>query len=224
MQDPKLHYKVDLHSHSIISHDGGITGDEYEETLSSGTLDCIAITDHNETSFARIMQKKLGEKIIIGEEITTTEGEIIGLYLHETIPAKLSAVETVKRIIAQGGLVYIPHPYEIFRKGLQSKTLEAIKDDIDIVEVFNGRGQIRGKPKEALTFADLYEKPMAASSDAHTVRGIGRTYSIVTEFPTHKTLKELLVRPQLSRKYAPLYTLLYPSINRIKNKILLTNG
>lgn len=224
MQDNKTRYKVDLHSHSIISHDGGITADEYEDILASGTLDCIAITDHNETSFARIMHKKFEDKIIVGEEITTTEGEIIGLYLQETIPAKLSAVETVKRIVAQGALVYIPHPYEVFRKGLQATTLEAIKDEIDIVEVFNGRGQIRGKPKQALTFANLYEKSMAASSDAHTVRGIGRTYSVVTEFPTHKTLKELLVRPELSRKHAPLYTLLYPSINRIKNKILLTNG
>lgn len=220
----KIQYKVDLHSHSIISHDGGISADEYEHLLSSGALDCIAITDHNETSFARIMHKKLGDKIIIGEEITTTEGEIIGLYLKETIPAKLSAVETLQQIKAQDALVYIPHPYEVFRKGLQGTTLEAIKDEIDIVEVFNGRGQMRGKPKEALSFANLYEKSMAASSDAHTIRGIGRTYSVVTEFPEHKTLKQLLSRPVLARKYAPLYTLLYPSINRIKNKILLTNG
>lgn len=224
MQDSKTQYKVDLHSHSIISHDGGVIADEYERILSSGVLDCIAITDHNETSFARIMHKKLGDKIIIGEEITTTDGEIIGLYLQETIPPKLDAAETVKRIREQNGLVYIPHPFEVFRKGLQQTTLDLIKDEIDIVEVFNGRGQVRGKPKEALSFANLYEKSIAASSDAHTVRGIGRTYSLVYEFPEQTSLKRLLTRPNLSRRYAPLYTLLYPSINRIKNKILLTNG
>jgi predicted metal-dependent phosphoesterase TrpH len=220
----KTQYKVDLHSHSIISQDGGITADEYERLLSTDTLDCIAITDHNETSFARIMQKKHGDRIIIGEEITTTDGEIIGLYLQETIPAHLDAVETVKRIRDQGGLVYIPHPFEIFRKGLQQAALDRIKDEIDIVEVFNGRGILRGKPKEALLFANHYEKSQAASSDAHNIRGMGRTYSLVSEFPTHKTLKRLLARPTLSRKYAPAYTLLYPFINRLKNKIILTNG
>jgi predicted metal-dependent phosphoesterase TrpH len=220
----KTHYKVDLHSHSIISHDGGITAEQYERILSTGMLDCIAITDHNETSFARIMHKKHGDKIIIGEEITTKDGEIIGLYLQETIPPKLSAVETVRQIREQNGLVYIPHPFEIFRKGLHQSALDAIVDEIDIVEIFNGRGQVRGKPKEAASFANLYEKSIAASSDAHTVHGMGRTFSSVSEFPTHKSLKRLLARPTLSKRHAPLYTLLYPSINRIKNKILLTNG
>lgn len=220
----KTHYKVDLHSHSIISHDGGISAEEYERILNTGKLDVIAITDHNETSFARIMHKKHGDKIIIGEEITTAEGEIIGLYLQETIPAQLSAIETVKRIKEQNALVYIPHPFEIYRKGIQASALDLIKDDVDIVEVFNGRGILRGKPKEALSFANLYQKSQAASGDAHCIRGMGYTYSIVKDFPEHKTLKQLLARPELSRKYAPAYTLLCPLVNRIKNKIILTNG
>ncbi|MBA3724159.1 MAG: hypothetical protein H0W89_04715 [Candidatus Levybacteria bacterium] len=224
MQDSKTTYRVDLHSHSIISHDGGISAEEYERILSTEKIDCIAITDHNETSFARIMQKKHGDKIIIGEEITTTEGEIIGLYLTETIPAGLTAIETVKRIRQQDGLVYIPHPFEVFRKGLQQSSLDTITRDIDIVEVFNGRGQIRGKPKEALAFAREHTFSTAASGDAHTVRGIGYAYSLVNDFPSHETLIQLLEQPVLSRVHAPLYTLLYPTINRIKNKILLTNG
>ncbi len=220
----KTQYKVDLHSHSIISHDGGITAEEYEKLLSSERLDCIAITDHNETSFARIMQQKHGDKIIIGEEITTTEGEIIGLFLQETIPAGLDAVETVNRIRQQDALVYIPHPYEIFRKGLQQSSLDKIKDEIDIVEVFNGRGQVRGKPEESLAFANLHQKSQAASSDSHCIMGMGKTYSIVAEMPTQKSLKRLLINPELSRKRAPMYTLLCPLVNRIKNKIILTNG
>src|SRR5215467_13245977 len=102
-------YTIDLHTHSIISQDGGITASQYEKVLQSGMLDCIAITDHNETSFARIMQKKLGDRIIVGEEIETTEGEIIGLYLHETIPGGISVDEAIASIKHQGGLVYVPH-------------------------------------------------------------------------------------------------------------------
>src|SRR5579864_6061736 len=129
-------YRVDLHTHSIISQDGGITAAQYEKVLQSGELDCIAITDHNETSFARIMQKKLGERIIIGEEISTPEGEIIGLYLKETIPGGIGLDEAIASIKHQGGLVYLPHPYEHFRKGLQQSSIARILSDIDIVEVF----------------------------------------------------------------------------------------
>src|SRR6185437_1772474 len=179
-------YRIDLHTHSIISQDGGITAAQYEKILQSGELDCIAITDHNETSFARIMQKKLGERIIIGEEISTPEGEIIGLYLQETIPGDIDLDEAVASIKYQGGLVYIPHPFERIRKGLKSSSMERIKSDIDIVEVFNGRGRFRGKPKLAQKFAQEYHFPQAASSDAHGSKGLGFTSSNLTDFPTHK--------------------------------------
>src|SRR5258708_35670555 len=99
-------YRVDLHTHSIISQDGGLTAQQYEKILDSGILDCIAITDHNETSFARIMPKKLGDRIIIGEEISTREGEIIGLYLKETIPGGIELDEAIASIKHQRGLVY----------------------------------------------------------------------------------------------------------------------
>src|SRR6266576_5491693 len=104
-------YKIDLHTHSIISQDGGITASQYEKILQAGVLDCIAITDHNETSFARIMHKKLGDRIIIGEEISTPEGEIIGLFLTETIPGGIRLDEAIASIKHQGGLVYLPHPF-----------------------------------------------------------------------------------------------------------------
>lgn len=170
------------------------------------------------------MQKKLGDKIIIGEEITTTDGEIIGLFLEETIPAGLTAVETVKQIRLQGGLVYIPHPFETFRKGIQLSVLESIKEEVAIVEVFNGRGVLRGKARQAAAFVNLHKKSAAASSDAHGVQGMGYTYSLVNTFPLKASLIESLVAPSLSKQYAPFYTLFYPFINRIKNKIILTNG
>lgn len=214
-------YKVDLHTHSIISQDGGITASQYESVLQSGELDCIAITDHNETSFARIMQRKLGDKIILGEEITTTAGEIIGLYLTETIPGGISIEDAVASIKHQGGLVYIPHPFEIFRKGLRRRTVESILSDIDIIEVFNGRGRFRGKPRQAEKFAKQYNLTEAASSDAHGVKGLGYTSSLLTELPTRGTLKKLLEKAILDKTYAPFYTLFYPTLNRIKNTVIL---
>src|SRR5882757_5862760 len=97
--------KIDLHTHSVASPDGSLTAVHYQRAL--GRLDVIAVTDHNRIDFAQKLQTELGERIIVGEEITTLEGEIVGLYLQTLIPAGLSVVETVRQIHAQGALVYI---------------------------------------------------------------------------------------------------------------------
>jgi len=219
----KKQYKADLHTHSIISYDGGLNAAGYEKALSAELLDCIAITDHNEISFARILQKKWGDQIIVGEEITTKEGEIIGLYLSETIEPGLSALETVKRIRLQNGLVVIPHPFEKMRKGIAPHVLEEIVEYVDILEVFNGRGRGRGKANQAADFAQKHHLIMTANSDAHGYGGLGYTYSNVPSMPNRSNLIELLATNNLHKVYAPFYTYFYPIFNKIKNKIILTN-
>jgi hypothetical protein len=215
--------KVDLHTHSIISPDGAgsITSSDFETFLEKRVLDCIAITDHNETKFAQMMYKKLGDKIIVGEEIMTIDGEMVGLFLKKTIPPGLSAQKTAREIHGQGGLVYIPHPFETIRKGLQRPVLEKIVKDIDIFEVFNGRGRFIGKAKEAEKFAALYKLVTAASSDAHGFHGIGKTFNTIQKMPDRSSLKKLLSDGLLQKTYAPLFSYLYPVTNMIKNKLIL---
>lgn len=214
-------YKVDLHTHSIISHDGGISKKQYARLLEEGIIDCIAITDHNETSFARALNDTLGQKIIIGEEIKTLEGEIIGLYLTKTISPGLSAQETISQIKNDGGLVYIPHPFEIGRDSLQEEDLKTIIKDVDIIEVFNGRGILRGKPQIAYKLALTEKAAMASSSDAHCRMGIGTSFSVTKQFPTKETLLKLLMEAELQQKHAPMISLLCPGINKVKNKLVL---
>jgi predicted metal-dependent phosphoesterase TrpH len=215
-------YKIDLHTHSIISYDGGITTAGYTKIFEKGILDCVAITDHNETRFARMLHEQFGEKIIVGEEISTTAGDLIGLFLTETISPNMTIAETVAAIHLQGGLVYIPHPFETRRKGLQKEVLEEIHEEIDIVEVYNGRALFRGKPVLAESFAKAYQFPEAASSDAHGYAGMGRTYSIVSQIPTPKNVKKLLQTASLHKQHAPLLSLFSPLINKIKNKFILS--
>jgi len=214
-----MNYKIDLHTHSIISRDGGITADQYTKILEKGLLDCVAITDHNEISFAHQMQEKLGNKIIVGEEITTTDGELVGLFLQEVIPAGLTAQKTVDAIHKQGGLVYLPHPFETLRKGLQNEVAETLVAAIDIVEVFNARGQFRGKAKDAESFARRNSLSPAASSDAHGSVGLGSSFSVVSHMPSKSSLVTLLREGTLQKTYAPLWTYLYPMINRIKHAV-----
>jgi predicted metal-dependent phosphoesterase TrpH len=216
----KTTYKIDLHSHSIISPDGGITATQYEAILEKGTLDAIAITDHNQTRFAKELHKTLGDRIIVGEEIKTKQGEMVGLYLTKTIPSGLSAKETAKKIHEQGGLVLIPHPFETLRKGIQKADLEKIHDDIDIIEVFNGRGRWRGKAHDATSFAKEYTIAGCANSDAHGYPGLGVTYSVISAKPERMTLRKLLEQGSLTQTYAPIWTFLYPAYHRVKNRFI----
>src|SRR5882757_1674551 len=127
-------YKIDLHTHSTASQDGSLRLDDYHKILKQGGLNYIAVTDHNTIEQALELQRTLAEHIIVGEEITTLEGEVIGLYLSKLVPAGLSAKQTVQAIHEQGGLVYIPHPFETVRKGLSLEALDAIAQQVDIVE------------------------------------------------------------------------------------------
>ena len=211
--------KIDLHTHSVGSPDGGITLEEYSRLLDDKVLDMIAVTDHDSIEQALIIQSKLGPRIIIGEEITSLEGEIIGLFLNQKVEPGLSAIKTVQAIKSQGGLVYIPHPFETVRKGITQSAIDSISDEIDIVEVYNGRAVFQNKGPQALTWARLHNKIGAASSDAHGLKGIGTTYSSVESVPTKESFLEVLKTVRLTTKRPPLLSLFYPKYNRFRAKI-----
>ena len=212
-------YKVDLHTHSIDSKDGGTTARQYQHALASGLLDCVAVTDHNSIDFATRLQADLGNVIIVGEEIMTNAGEIIGLYLKEAIPAGLSVSETIQRIKAQGGIVYVPHPFETVRKGLPPDVLDELTDQIDIVEIYNGRAFAQDKSKQTVVWARLNQIPGAASSDAHGHKALGKTYTDCKELPAHDTLAELIKSATPIAGRPSIRDLLYPKFHTAKNKI-----
>lgn len=212
-------YKVDLHTHSEASPDGGITPEQYAKALENEKLDYIAITDHDRIDFALGLQKALGDKIIVGQEITTTQGELIGLYLHEAIAAGKSAQATAHLIKDQGGLVYVPHPFETVRSGIQRDVLDEIIDLVDIIEIHNGRALSQKHALQAATWAKLHNKPGASSSDAHGYKGLGHSYSILTEVPSRGSLTSTIKMTALAHRRAPAYTLLYPKLNRLSKKV-----
>ena len=211
--------KIDLHTHSIGSPDGGIKPEEYAALLENDVLDYIAVTDHNTIHVAQMLHKSLGDRIIVGEEVMTRSGELDGLYLTAPIAPGMSALDAAKAIKAQGGLVYVPHPLEKVRKGLTAEALETIANYIDIVEVHNGRAVLQNEGPRAHTWARLNNKAIAASSDAHGQRGLGHTFSVVSKQPNAKNLTELLSRPHIVVNRPPLRSLLYPKYHRLKKKI-----
>lgn len=209
-------YKVDLHTHSMASPDGGITAEQYEKVLATGVLDMVAVTDHNRIDFALDLKRLLGDKIIVGEEIMTSGGEIIGLFLTEMIEPGLTPHETVTQIKKQGGLVYIPHPFETVRHGIHPQTLEELNDHVDVVEVVNGRAFLQNKAEQAAIWAKMNSKIGAASSDAHGARGLGRTYTSLRSQPSKETILKELQTSTPYTKRPTLRALLYPKYHKIK--------
>lgn len=212
-------FKVDLHTHSSASPDGGITKVQYERALQQNLLDYIAVTDHNRIDYALMLQQELGPRIIVGEEIMTTVGELVGLYLTAVIPAGLTPLETVKQIKDQGGIVYVPHPFESVRKGLHPGVMEELIDYLDLIEVCNGRAFLQNRSAQAVVWAKLNYKTGVASSDAHGYHGLGRTYTQVNAEPTKDTLLELVTAGTIRTANPSVRSLLYPKYHRLRRKL-----
>lgn len=210
-------YKVDLHTHSTGSPDGGLTKRHYQFFLDNNLLDYIAITDHNRIDIAQQYQAELGGRIIVGEEVMTTEGELIGLHLSELLEPGQTALATAQAIKAQGGLVYVPHPFETVRSGISEKTLEQIARHVDIIEGYNGRAIFQNRGALARKWAAKLQVPIAASSDAHGRTGWGYTYSLLDAAPTRASLISLLKSAAYSRRSVGI-GVVYPKLNRLVRK------
>ncbi len=210
--------RIDLHTHSIASPDGGITLDQYKSVLGK-KLDYIAITDHNRIDFALDAHKKLGDKIIVGEEIMTQDGEIIGLFLTKKILPFQGLNETIQQIKQQNGLVYVPHPFEAIRSGIAIENLKLHVENLDIIETINGRALSTKKSKQAIRFANKHKISHAVSSDSHGINGWGISYSIIEKRPSRTNLVSLLSQADYAYKKPGMRAILYPKYNRIKKAL-----
>lgn len=177
--------RMDLHCHSEASHDCIVPLTAFPERCLERGIHVQAITDHDQIWGAQQL-KELVENgpyrddltIIVGEEVSTTEGEIVGLFLQERIPPGLTPEETVREIKAQGGLVMIPHGFDpMKRHRLKPVALERVADEVDIVEVFNARISRLKYNAAASVWATTHGVVQSGGSDAHTLRDIGSAWT-----------------------------------------------
>ena len=166
---------VDLHMHTDHSYDCATPVEVLLAEARARGLGAIAVTDHNEVSGAHEARAKAdGVKVIVAEEVKTAEqGEVIGLFIEEKIPRGMTLEETIAEIRRQGGLVYIPHPFDRLHSVPDYEHLLPVLDDIDAIEVFNPRVAISEFNDEAVRFAAKYRIPAGAGSDAHVPQGLG---------------------------------------------------
>jgi predicted metal-dependent phosphoesterase TrpH len=205
--------EVDLHMHTDHSYDCATPVEVLLASAREAGLGAIAVTDHNEISGALEAYAQAAElgppggrgsklKVIVGEEVkTASEGEVIGLFIDEKIPRGLSMRETVAEIKRQGGLVYVPHPFDRMHSVPDYEHLLEILDDVDAIEVFNPRVAISAFNEEAVRFAAKYRIPAGAGSDSHVAQGLGsvrirmRDFDGPQEFLQSLRDAEILTRP-----------------------------
>jgi predicted metal-dependent phosphoesterase TrpH len=204
---------VDLHMHTDHSGDCATPVEVLLATAREQELGAIAVTDHNEISGALEARRQAlaasgadpaapPVKVIVAEEVKTAEqGEVIGLFIEEKIPRGLTLEETVAEIKRQGGLVYVPHPFDRMHSVPDYEHLLTILDDIDAIEVFNPRVAIGAFNEEAARFAAKYRIVAGAGSDSHVAQGLGsvrirmRDFDGPTEFLQSLRDADILTRP-----------------------------
>jgi predicted CoA-binding protein len=200
---------VDLHMHTDHSGDCATPVELLLATARTQGLGAIAVTDHNEISGALEARERAQRpgphppvKVIVGEEVKTAEqGEVIGLFIEEKIPRGLTLEETVAEIKRQGGLVYVPHPFDRMHSVPDYEHLRAILDDVDAIEVFNPRVAIGAFNEEAVRFAAKYRVVAGAGSDSHVAQGLGsvrirmRDFDGPVEFMQSLSDADIVTRP-----------------------------
>jgi glycosyltransferase involved in cell wall biosynthesis len=193
---------VDLHMHTDHSPDCATPVEVLLATAKEQGLGAIAITDHNEISGAiEALAKADGIKVIVAEEIkTATQGEVIGLFLQERIPRGLGLAETVAEIRRQGGLVYVPHPFDRMHVVPGYEHLLAILDEIDAIEIFNPRVAIGSFNEEAVRFAGKYRLTAGAGSDSHVAAGLGSVRVRMRDFDGPQEFLESLRDAEIHTK------------------------
>lgn len=175
--------RCDLHLHSSISPDCNMSLDTIIRTCLRRGIGCIALTDHNRLSNALALQRIAPFHVIPGEEIKTSEGEIIGLFLADEIPRGMTPGATVEAIRRQGGLIYIPHPFDRVRRSvLRTGALMEILDEVDVVEAYNSRITFPADIQRAVLFAREHGKLLGAGSDAHVWWELGNSVVEMPEF------------------------------------------
>jgi predicted metal-dependent phosphoesterase TrpH len=212
--------KADLHIHTQYSMDCQTPLEKIIKRCQELGINCIAIADHGTAEGALKMQKLAPFKVIVAEEILTTQGEIMGMFLKETIKSGITPQEAVKRIREQDGLVNIPHPFETIRgSALKDRFIDKIAADIDLMEVLNSRSPFPANSNKARAFAEKHGIPGGAGSDAHTVYEIGNAYIEIPDFNNKDEFLKALARGKIYGKRSGMFVHLFSAWAKVRAKL-----
>ncbi len=199
-----MNLRVETHCHTIFSKDSLTTPEHLLETCRRKGIDRVIITDHNTIAGARAAHALDPERVIVGEEIMTTRGEILAAFVQEEIPSGLSPAETILRLRDQGAFISVSHPFDRWRNGswLEQDLLD-ITSRVDAIEIYNSRCMLPAFNSEARRFAAEHALAGTVGSDAHAAFELGQSLMVLEPFQGPEGLRNALPRAAHRVRWSP---------------------
>ena len=186
-------YRVEFHCHTIYSKDSLTRPRSLVDACHQKGIDRVVVTDHNTIAGARAAQQIDPERVIVGEEIATTRGEILAAFVREEIPEGLTPQETIRRLREQGAFISVSHPFDKRRSGhWQEEDLLEILPQVDAIEVYNSRCMLPRFNQEARQFAKRHNLAGTVGSDAHAAFELGRSLMVLEPFEGAEGLRNVI--------------------------------
>ncbi len=197
---------IDFHTHTSVSKDSLTTPEKLVAVMNRKGLDRVVVTDHNSIAGALAAHTLNSERIIVGEEIMTTKGEILGAFVTEEIPRGLSPKETIQRLREQGAFISVAHPFNSWRNGAwKREDLLEITTLVDAIEVFNARCTASLDNQRAAEFAQQQHLPGTAGSDAHAAFELGKARLVLPQFANPEELRKVIPQGQIKGGLSPFW-------------------
>jgi len=214
------HLIVDFHCHTIASKDSLMSFEDLVRAYRRRGLDRLVITDHNTIAGALAAHKLDPERIIIGEEIMTTRGEILAAYLTEEVPPGLSSREAIKRLRDQEAFIIVAHPFDTWRSGhWDLEDLLETAPLVDAIEVFNARCMRPGANRLAMAFAREHNLPGTAGSDAHAAFEVGSACLVLPQFEGADELRAVIRQGRIQGRLSPFWVHFVSRYARLRRKV-----
>jgi|WetSurMetagenome_2_1015567.scaffolds.fasta_scaffold26731_2 predicted metal-dependent phosphoesterase TrpH len=211
--------KVEFHCHTIFSHDSLVSIDDLYIAAKNKHVDRVIITDHNRIDGAIIAHAKMPDTFIVGEEVMTTEGEILAAFVKEIIPKRLTPLETIQKLRDQGSFIWIPHPFDKTRSGSWDlDELKKIAPFVDAIEVFNSRCLNNDHNGLAANLAKEYSLLEIVGSDAHSTYELGRSTLTLPDFNNAQELRQSLTNASMDIHLTPFWVHFLSTWAKLKKK------
>jgi predicted metal-dependent phosphoesterase TrpH len=196
--------RVEFHCHTIASKDSLTRPRDLVEACRRKGIDRVVVTDHNTIAGARAARALDPERVIVGEEILTTRGEILAAFVTEEIPAGLTPQETIRRLKEQGAFISVSHPFDRFREGgWREEDLLEIFPLVDAIEVYNSRCMLPRFNREAKRFAEEHNLAGTVGSDAHAPFELGRSLLMLEQFEGPEEMRKVIRNAKFATRWSP---------------------